>query len=80
MKLTKIATLLIGLILSGAAACQRQPTQMNPGGYTGTNKTNNTHIHDGVKPGSESSESDGEHNSNSENHARESHPSETPHP
>jgi hypothetical protein len=76
MKLTKILMLLIGLALL-AAACQRQPTQMDPGGYTGTNKTNNTHIRDGIKPGSESSESGGEHNSSGENAAGESHLSET---
>ena len=36
MKLTKFLILLIGLAVF--TACQKEPTQLNPGGYTGTNK------------------------------------------
>ena len=44
MKLTKFFIFLAALALF--AACQQQPTQLNPGGYTGENKDiNNTAIH-----------------------------------
>ncbi len=43
MKLAKIFILLIGLTVF--AACQKEPTQVNTGGYTGTNKDiNQPHI------------------------------------
>ncbi|MGI9035220.1 MAG: hypothetical protein ACR2GD_04170, partial [Pyrinomonadaceae bacterium] len=34
--------------------CQKQPTQIYTGGYTGANKTNDTYIRNGEKPGGES--------------------------
>ena len=51
MKLTKL--FIFALAVAGVSACQKQPTQFNPGGYTGANKINNTSIRDGVKPSSE---------------------------
>lgn len=37
------------------AACQKEPTQVTPGGFTGQNKTNDTYIRNGEKPGSDAS-------------------------
>lgn len=56
MKLIKFFIFLSVLVF--VAACQRQPTQVNPGGFTGENKNNNTFIHNGVKPGSETQSSE----------------------
>ncbi len=56
MKATKYFLFLLAIAVF--AACQQQPTQLNPGGYTGTNKTNDTFIRNGLKPGEEVSESE----------------------
>ncbi|MGI8467997.1 MAG: hypothetical protein ACR2N3_06045 [Pyrinomonadaceae bacterium] len=53
MKSTKFFLFL--LVLAAFTACQKEPTQLNPGGYTGTNKTNDTFIHNGMKPDENSS-------------------------
>ncbi|MGI8494339.1 MAG: hypothetical protein ACR2L1_03360 [Pyrinomonadaceae bacterium] len=46
-------------VVALATACQKNPTQMNPGGYTGANKINNSYITNGQKPG----EGEGAHES-----------------
>ncbi len=47
MKLTKFFVFLA--VLAVFAACQKQPTQLNPGGYTGTDKdiSNSSHKTEG---------------------------------
>lgn len=72
MRLTKLFIFLVALI--AFTACQKEPTQYNSGGYTGANKNNNTFIHNGVKPGSETSSESAEHK------AGESHLSEVARP
>lgn len=54
MKATKFFLFL--LAAAAFTACQTEPTQVNPGGYTGANKTNDTFIQNGVKPGGETAE------------------------
>jgi hypothetical protein len=73
MKLTKL--FIFAIAVAAFSACQKEPTQFNPGGYTGANKVNNTTIRNGVKPGGESTESAGGHES-----AGASHLSEVPRP
>lgn len=60
MKSTKLFILATALAVF-AAACQKEPTQVTPGGYTGANKVNNTYITNGHKPGGEEHEGTGEH-------------------
>ena len=67
MKLTKLFIFLVSL--AAFSACQKEPTQYNPGGYTGANKVNNTTIHDGKKPSSKTST--GDHSTSGESHFKE---------
>lgn len=50
MKLTKFFIFSVAVI-AFSTACQKEPTQINPGGYTGANKINNSYIQNGQKPG-----------------------------
>jgi hypothetical protein len=59
MKLTKL--IIFSVAVAAFTACQKEPTQMNPGGYTGANKNNNTFIRNGIRPGTDTAESGGEH-------------------
>lgn len=56
MKLTKLFIFLAAL--AALSACQKEPTQFNPGGHTAANKVNNTTIHDGKKPTSQTGSGD----------------------
>ena len=58
MKRAKFFLFLIAV--AAFTACQKEPTQINPGGYTGQNKNNDTFIHNGAKPGGETGESTGQ--------------------
>lgn len=69
MKLTKLFIFLAALAM--LTACQQEPTQFNPGGYTGANKVNNTTIHDGKKPSSATHGGGGDHAAGGETHFKE---------
>lgn len=75
MKLTKL--FIFAVALAAFSACQKEPTQFNPGGYTGANKINNTGIHDGVKP---SSSGAGKHETGGHESGATAHLNEVPRP
>src|SRR6476619_1494150 len=60
MKITKI--IIFSVAVAAFTACQKEPTQITPGGYTGANKINNTFITNGVRPGTGQPNQAAEHN------------------
>jgi hypothetical protein len=70
MKLTK-SILFLALLAAFSAACQKEPTQYTPGGYTANNKINNTTIQNGHKPSTNTSVGDDHKQPGGESHLNE---------